>query len=42
MAATLAVHDLGKIVLNLAITLAPGGDYLADVGLLPDYPPNVA
>ena len=29
-----AVHDPGKIVMDLAISLALGGDCLADVGLL--------
>jgi hypothetical protein len=30
----LAVHDPGKVVLDLAVTLALGGDCLADIGLL--------
>jgi len=30
----LAVHDPGKVVLDLALTLALGGDCLADVALL--------
>ena len=30
----LAVHDPGKIILDLAMTLAVGGDCLADVALL--------
>ena len=29
-----AVHDPGKIIMDLAISLALGGDCLADVGLL--------
>lgn len=34
----LAVHDPGKIMTDLAITLALGGDCLADVGLLRSEP----
>ncbi len=30
----LAIHDPGKVVLDLALTLALGGDCLADIGLL--------
>src|SRR3954467_14087442 len=30
----LAVHDPGKVVLDLALTLALGGDCLADIALL--------
>ena len=30
----LAVHDPGKVVLDLAVMLALGGDCLADIGLL--------
>ena len=30
----LAIHDLGKVVLDLALTLAVGGDCLADIALL--------
>jgi hypothetical protein len=30
----LAVHDPAKVVLDLAVTLALGGDCLADIGLL--------
>ncbi len=30
----LAVHDPGKVVLDLAVTLALGGDCLADVAVL--------
>jgi Transposase DDE domain group 1 len=30
----LAIHDPGKVVLDLALTLAVGGDCLADIGLL--------
>jgi hypothetical protein len=30
----LAVHDPGKVLLDLALTLAVGGDCLADIGLL--------
>ncbi|SDY98296.1 hypothetical protein SAMN05661080_05196 [Modestobacter sp. DSM 44400] len=30
----LAIHDPGKVVLDLALTLAVGGDCLADIALL--------
>ncbi len=33
-----AVHDPGKIVLDLAVTLALGGDCLADIAQLPMQP----
>src|SRR5450759_346881 len=29
-----AVHDPAKVLLDLAVTLALGGDHLADIGLL--------
>lgn len=29
-----AVHDSGKVLLDVALTVAPGGDCLADVGML--------
>ena len=31
---SLAIHDPGKVVLDLALMLALGGDCLADIGLL--------
>jgi hypothetical protein len=34
----LAVHDPGKIVLDLAIAIALGGDCLADIGMLRAQP----
>jgi hypothetical protein len=35
----LAIHDPGKVVLDLALTLALGGDCLADIALLRAEPP---
>jgi len=34
----LAVHDPAKVVVDLAVTLALGGDYLADIALLRSEP----
>jgi len=36
--ATRAVHDPGKIIADLAVALAPGGDCLADIAVLRSQP----